>query len=70
MQYVVLNDIYMFAVMAVTVVTDNNTYECDFEYGECGWEQSVDDSSDWIVRSATIKSNGPQVDHTFNTSAG
>jgi len=61
------------AVMAVAVVciAGKNTYSCDFErYGECGWEQSVDDSSDWTVRSAAISSNGPEVDHTFNATAG
>ena len=61
------------AMMAVAVacLVGMNAYSCDFErYGECGWEQSVHDSSDWSVRSAAITSNGPEVDHTFNASAG
>jgi len=60
----------MFAMMAVAVA-DTSTYRCDFErYGECGWEQYLDDSSDWAVRSATVTSNGPAIDHTFNTTKG
>jgi len=57
--------------MAVVCIADMTTYSCDFErYGECGWEQSVDDSSDWALRSSTVTSNGPAADHTFNTTAG
>jgi len=53
-------------------VTDMTGYRCDFErYGACGWQQSIDDTSDWTLKPATITAiNAPTRDHTFADTTG
>ena len=47
-------------------------YICSFEqYGECGLEQSVADTTDWkIVTAGQASSNGPALDNTLRSSNG
>ncbi|XP_071851180.1 MAM and LDL-receptor class A domain-containing protein 1-like isoform X5 [Apostichopus japonicus] len=42
------------------------TFDCNFDYGTCGWEQSEDDDFDWIVNKGPVggTSNGPDGDHS------
>ncbi|XP_033639047.1 MAM and LDL-receptor class A domain-containing protein 1-like [Asterias rubens] len=50
----------------------NLTFDCDFEAGFCGWSQSLDDNSNWVIeRGSTAHSNtGPMFDHTIGTIDG
>ncbi|XP_071503069.1 MAM domain-containing glycosylphosphatidylinositol anchor protein 2-like [Diadema antillarum] len=43
-----------------------NNFDCDFEYGTCGWQQSYYDDFDWSLNSGgtSSSSTGPSGDHT------
>ncbi|XP_057713068.1 MAM and LDL-receptor class A domain-containing protein 1 [Corythoichthys intestinalis] len=45
---------------------------CDFEEGNCNWQQQSDDDTDWIRHSGAIPNpnTGPDSDHTTNTPVG
>lgn len=44
------------------------TFDCDFEYGTCGWTQSTTDDIDWIVEIGLTptQGTGPNGDHTLD----
>ncbi|XP_071828952.1 scavenger receptor cysteine-rich type 1 protein M130-like isoform X6 [Apostichopus japonicus] len=50
----------------------NNSLDCDFESGFCGYTQAADDQYNWIRQRGNTASinTGPSVDHTFGTSLG
>ncbi|KAJ8050465.1 MAM and LDL-receptor class A domain-containing protein 2 [Holothuria leucospilota] len=44
------------------------TFDCDFEYGTCGWTQSTTDDLDWTVEIGPTPTTGtgPSGDHTLD----
>uniref|UniRef100_H3CEL5 MAM domain-containing protein n=1 Tax=Tetraodon nigroviridis TaxID=99883 RepID=H3CEL5_TETNG len=45
---------------------------CDFEEGNCGWQQQTDDDFDWVRQSGPTHNpnTGPDSDHTTNAPSG
>lgn len=43
---------------------------CDFEEGNCNWQQSTNDNFDWVRQSGRDSNTGPETDHTTNTPMG
>ncbi len=49
-----------------------NGSRCDFEQGWCGWNNTLDDHSDWIRHNGSTPTSGtgPSFDNTFKNSTG
>ncbi|XP_022108965.1 MAM and LDL-receptor class A domain-containing protein 2-like [Acanthaster planci] len=59
-------------VSAVILISASLQFNCTFEEGSCGWRQSAEDSSDWLVHHGPTPSSrtGPNFDRTLGNASG
>lgn len=62
----------MFCCFQITNGQCQQTHECTFDYGLCGWTQDDADDLDWTLNAYSTSSvqTGPQMDHTDSSGTG